>query len=627
MNPLRILPLVRNACALVPRLPSAPQSAGAARALGALACALLAACQLGPAPQSTRSAIDAALAEARAERTPPRVPERVRDALVSAPGALPAAAAPLPEQRFDLVVTNAPAAQVFQAIGSGSRYSVLLPPNLPGTVSVNLKEVSVHEALDVMRELYGFEYRLEGTRIFVQPAALGTRVFQIAYPSARRSGRSDTRVVSGSIVAAAPGGGAAAATGAQEGSQVSTLQEADFWKEIDAALKAVVGSGEGRQVVLSPHSGVLVVRAMPREQREVEQYLRAARVAIERQVMLEAKIVEVSLREGFESGINWAAFDRAGNHRFSSGIDASRVNVPGSLGRAAGVPTGSVSTFVDATTTPATVVPSTLGQLLSSPLASGNSGALGLAFTTNSFVGLLAFLETQGTVQVLSSPRVAATNNQKAVLRVGSDDFFITNVTATTTTTAAGSVTTPTIQTQAFFSGISLDVTPQIDEEGMVTLHIRPSVSVVSERTRIINLGNLGSFTLPLASANINEADTVVRVADGVTVAIGGLMSQTQNHDDQRVPGAGDVPVLGEAFKRVQRQLTKRELVFLLKPTVIKGESQWAADIARAETRLRALPSAPRERLPMPEASGRSAVPGAGTGPASSTNPGDATAP
>jgi MSHA biogenesis protein MshL len=172
-------------------------------------------------------------------------------------------------------------------------------------------------------------------------------------------------------------------------------------------------------------------------------------------------------------------------------------------------------------------------------------------------------------------------------------------------------VTTPTIQTQAFFSGISLDVTPQIDDEGMVTLHIRPSVSQVSERTRVINLGNLGSFTLPLASANINEADTVVRVADGVTVAIGGLMSQSQSHDDQRVPLAGDVPVLGEAFKRVNRQLVKRELVFLLKPTVIKGDSQWAADLARAEARVRALPSAPRERLPLalPEAGGGGAPP------------------
>jgi MSHA biogenesis protein MshL len=571
-------------------------------AASAIALAALSACQSGPPRGQVQSAIDAALTPPAGERAAPKVPERITQALLPPVGgpALPTPA--LPEPRFDLAVTNAPAAQVFHAIVSGSRYSMLLPPAIAGTVSVNLKEVTVREALDVMRELYGYEYKIEGTRVFVQSASLQTRVFQIAYPSARRSGRTDTRVVSGSItntLSSQAGGGTATGT-TQEGSQVSTIQDVDFWKELDTALKAIVGSADGRQTVLSPHTGVLVVRAFPKDMREVEGFLRSSRIAVERQVMLEAKIVEVSLKDGFESGINWSAFDSAGNHRFSVGADSTRVNVPGSLGRGLGIPTGSVTTTIDGSTTPPTVIPTTLGQLLASPLASGGSGALGLAFTTNSFVSLLSFLETQGSVQVLSSPRVAATNNQKAVLRVGSDDFFITNISTSTTTTAAGSVTTPTIQTQAFFSGISLDVTPQIDEDGFVTLHIRPVVSNVTERTRIVNLGTLGSFTLPLASSSINEADTVVRVMDGVTVAIGGLMSQTQTDDDSRVPGAGDVPVVGNLFKRANRTLQKRELVFLLRPTVIKGEDQWRSDLASAQDRMRDYPTAPRERFQLP---------------------------
>jgi MSHA biogenesis protein MshL len=551
--------------------------------------ALLAACQLGPQPQRTPSAINTALEQARTPaREAARPPERITQSLLPPLAVTAPAAAALPESRFDLIVSNVPAAQVFHAIAAGSRYQVLLPPTLPGVVSVNLKEVSVVEALDVLRELYGYEYRIDGKRVLVQAAALNTRIFQIAYPSARRAGRSDTRVVSGSIMqSTGANGGAGQSSTAAEGSQVTTQHDADFWKEIDAALKAIVGNADGRQVVLSPHSGMLVVRGFPRDLREVEGFLRSSRIAIERQVMLEAKIVEVSLSEGFESGINWTAFDGRGNHRLSSGVDTSRINIPGSLGRNAGIPTGSVTTVIDASTTPATVIPTTLGQLLASPLASGGKGALGLAFTTNSFAGLLAFLETQGSVHVLSSPRVAATNNQKAVLRVGSDDFFITNISTSTTTSASGSVTTPTIQTQAFFSGISLDVTPQIDEDGFVTLHIRPAVSNVTERTRVVNLGNLGSFTLPLASSSINEADTVVRVRDGVTVAIGGLMSQTQVGDNTRVPGAGDVPVFGELFKRTQRTLQKRELVFLLRPTVVKGDGS-GADIAALQERLRA---------------------------------------
>lgn len=573
----------------------------------------LAACQSGPPRGQVQTAIDAALSPPPAEHAAAKVPERITQALLpSIDGpALPTPA--LPEPRFDLAVTNAPAAQVFQAIVSGSRYSMLLPPSISGSVSVNLKEVTVAEALEVMRELYGFEYRIEGTRVFVQTASLQTRVFQIAYPSGRRNGRTETRLVSGSITStlnSQPGGGGGGGGGGDsgaEGSQVTTIHEVDFWREIDAALKAIVGNADGRQTVLSPHSGVLVVRAFPRDMREVEGFLRSSRIAIERQVMLEAKIVEVSLKDGYESGINWAAFDRAGQHVMSTGSDIGRINVPGGLGRAAGIPTGSLTTTVDATATPVSVVSTTLGQLLASPMSSGTSGVLGLAFTSNSFVSLLAFLETQGSVQVLSSPRVAATNNQKAVLRVGSDDFFITNVSTSTTTTAAGSVTTPTINTQAFFSGISLDVTPQIDENGFVTLHIRPVVSNVTERSRIVNLGTLGNFTLPLASSSVNEADTVVRVRDGVTVAIGGLMTQVQSDDDSRVPVAGDVPLLGNLFKRTNRVLQKRELVFLLRPTVIKGDDQWHADVSQAQQRMRDYPTGPRERFIQPGAAGTSA--------------------
>jgi MSHA biogenesis protein MshL len=569
-----------------------------------LCSVFLAACQLGPPPGKARDSIDAAVDEARRSAPPPRLPPHVAQALLPPAGAGSIAAPALPEPRFDLVVNQASPAQVFHAIASGSRYSIVLAPKSnANSISLNLKEATVHEALDVLRELYGYEYRIDGTRIHVQAATLQTRVLRIAYPSARRNGRTDTRAVSGSVSNAPNAANAQPGSStASEGSQVATLHDADFWKEMDAALKAIVGSADGRQVVLSPHSGVLVVRAFPRELREVEQFLRASRIAVERQVMLEAKIVEVTLSEGFESGVNWSAFDGAGNHRFSVGADAARVNVPGSIGRGFGVPSGSVVTAVDPSTTPPTVVPTTLAQLLSSPFASGGAGVLGMAFTTNSFAGLLAFLETQGSVHVLSSPRVAATNNQKAVLRVGSDDFFITNVSTSTTTTAAGSVTTPTIQTQPFFSGISLDVTPQIDDDDHVTLHVRPTVSQVSERTRIVNLGNLGNFTLPLASSTVNEADTVVRVRDGVTVALGGLMSQAQNDNDTKLPGAGDVPLVGQLFKRTQRTLQKRELVFLLKPTVIRNDAAWSADLSSTRDRLRGLAGGTRPGGPAPGA-------------------------
>ena len=160
----------------------------------------------------------------------------------------------------------------------------------------------------------------------------------------------------------------------------------------------------------------------------------------------------------------------------------------------------------------------------------------GLAFQTSNFAALLNFLETQGELQVLSSPRIATINNQKAVLKVGTDEFFVTNVTTNQTTTTGGAIqNSPSITTQPFFSGVALDVTPQIDENNQIILHIHPSVSNVVNKTTDIDLGQAGVFTLPLASSTVSETDTIVRVTNGNIVAIGGLMKQS----DSAQPRAG----------------------------------------------------------------------------------------
>lgn len=543
------------------------------------------------ARQSMRQDIDAAVQATPARAVSAAPAEPTAPPIETLLPSLSQLARPAP--RFDLLLADVPAAQVFQAIAQGSDLSIIVPPSLATQrVSLSLKEVDAVEALEVLREHYGFEYRVEGRRVRVQPQELVTRIYQVGFPAAKRSGRSTTRVSSGSLLGAGRDGEAAEGA-SREGAQVSTQVDGDMWADVEAALKAVVGADPGRQLVVSAQTGTIVVRALPRELREVEQLLNRMRLAIDRQVVLEAKIVEVALDDGFEAGINWAAL-RHGNHRLSMGVDASRINVPGSIGSALGIPAGSIVTGVDASSTPATVTPSTLAQVLAAPATSAALPAL--AFTTAGFNALLSFLQTQGKVYVLSSPRVAAVNNQKAVLRVGTDDFFVTNVETTTTATASGSVTTPSLTLQPFFSGISLDVTPQVDDEGMVTLHVRPSVSEVSERSRVINLGTLGQFQLPLASSRVNETDTIVRVRDGVTVAIGGLMQQRQVVDDARVPGAGDVPALGSLFRRDSSRVEKRELVFLLRPTVVRQSSDWGDALAQLRARLDGYLGGPESR-------------------------------
>ena len=182
---------------------------------------------------------------------------------------------------------------------------------------------------------------------------------------------------------------------------------------------------------------------------------------------------------------------------------------------------------------------------------------------------MLEFLGTQGNTQVLSSPRIATMNNQKAVLKVGTDDYFVTNVSTTTTAVGNSTVTTPNITVQPFFSGISLDVTPHINAEGFITLHIHPAVTTVTERNKVLNFGKDGTYTLPLASSDINETDAVVRAHDGNIIAIGGLMRQTSVRADSGVPGTE-----GSIFRKILGGQTselseKRELVILLKPTIV----------------------------------------------------------
>jgi MSHA biogenesis protein MshL len=273
--------------------------------------------------------------------------------------------------------------------------------------------------------------------------------------------------------------------------------------------------------------------------------------------MLEAKIIEVQLSDGQQTGINWAAFINGNNHRGSAGL----INPDTTLANSGALTSGP------------------LGALPGSSLALADTaanGLFGLAFQTSNFAALIRFLESQGNVQVLSSPRIAAINNQKAVLKVGTDDFFVTSIkTDTTTGTGGGTIVSPTITVQPFFSGVALDVTPQIDEDANITLHVHPSVSDVSERTKVLNLGaQIGTVTLPLASSTVSETDTIVRVRDGSIVAIGGLMKTAQSNTRAQIPGLGEVPVAGELFGSTTRSTTKSELVILIKPTVIRADAQ-----------------------------------------------------
>jgi MSHA biogenesis protein MshL len=475
--------------------------------------------------------------------------------------------------KFDLSVSNTPASQVFMAVVSGTHYSMLVHPEVSGLISLNLKDVTVFDALEAIREMYGYDYKIDGNRIYIQPLTMQTRIFQVSYLTGLREGKSSLRVASGSVADVAVGSaGAAAATAGQnrDSSKVTMTSSADFWDELTKTLAIIVGTEKGRSVVVSPMSGVIVVRAMPDELKNVAAYLKASQLSVERQVILEAKIIEVKLNDTFQSGVNWSGFKTGPNSAVSGGAISSGTTLANTGALTNGVLSSSPGTDIvaqSATGLPAGAIAGTM---------------FGLAFQTSNFAALLNFLEGQGDVHVLSSPRIATLNNQKAVLKVGTDEFYVTEVTGGTQGTTSVPGTAPTVKVQPFFSGISLDVTPRIDENNEIILHVHPSVSAVSTVNKTLDLGAaMGTYNLPLASSSVSETDSVVRAKDGQIVAIGGLMRQASVLDESGLPMLPKT-IFGQTTKTTE----KRELVILLKPTVVDSDKDWSDEIARSRDRI-----------------------------------------
>ena len=499
------------------------------------------------------------------QKKPVVVPARISDALAE-PAPPPIAVAP--EPRLDLLVNNANAREVFLAIVADTRYSMLMHPDVAGTLSVTLRGVTVKEALEAIRDVYGYDFKMDGRRITVYAPTLQTRIFNVNYPNAERRGSSDLRVASGAALVTNPNSGSNSNGGSSTGqgssgqqpenTRVSTSSKTDFWLELTDAVKGLVGGGPGRSVIVSPQAGIMAVRGMPEELRQVDKFLKAAQIAVERQVMLEAKIVEVELRDGYQSGVNWAAFGTSGNSTAVAGVLGSGVASTNPLLQSG-----------------ATVLPGVVPV----PSVAVGGGLFGLALATSRFAAVLGFLETQGDVQTLSSPRIATINNQKAVLKVGNDDYFVTNVSGGSTTAAtsssSASTTLPTLTLTSFFSGIALDVTPQVDDGTSIMLHVHPSVTTVTEKTKQIDLGSIGNYRLPLASSSVNETDTMVRIQDGAIVAIGGLMQLESSRNASGVPGTSGLPGFSALLGNRANTGRKKEVIVLIKPTIIRSQQDW----------------------------------------------------
>jgi MSHA biogenesis protein MshL len=498
------------------------------------------------------------------------------------------------ESRFDVAVADAPARTFFEGLADGTPYNIVLEPNVGGSITLKMKSVTLVEVLDAVRDAYGYDYRRIPSGFVIVPPSLQTRLFQVNYIDLERRGTSRTRVSSGQVgqsssqqnvggsgqgggtdaqsqgLSEPPGAVFSSAQGGKQGDRikeitgtsVSTRSSSDFWPELEASLRALVGTEGGRNVVLNAESGLIAIRATPRELRDVQQFLDKIQQIATRQVIIEAKIIEVQLSSAFQAGINWAAIAKSGG----STVSAFQTGPQNGFG-------SNNLQLLNQPSVPVTVAP---GNPITSAVTNTLGGAFAVAVNAGSFASYVEALATQGKTTVLSSPRVSTLNNQKAVIKAGDDEYFVTGV-SSNTVVGTSSSTSNNLDLAPFFSGVALDVTPQLSYDGQIILHIHPTVSVVTSKILSVTIGGTGNGTssLPLAFSEVRESDSVVKAMSGQLIVIGGLMQTSHSTQDYRVPVLGDIPLFGNLFKSQQKITNHTELVILLRPIVVDTDAQW----------------------------------------------------
>ncbi len=547
------------------------------------AVALLVACASTPdAPAVTTSAAPVPVVGVPTPTTPLAVPPAVADALLPplgyggrGPGRDPLL------QRFDVNVRDVPAQAFFTSLVEGTPYNVVVQPGVAGDITLVLKNVTVPEVMDYVREAYGYDYVKTAGGYTVQAEQMQSRMFKVNYLNVKRSGKSRIFVSSGQLTESKQGannsGGDSGSRGTLPSSGIETNSDTDFWPMIEATLKTMVPDGGGRKLVMNADAGLIVVRAMTSELQQVERYLRQLQTSLTRQVILETKIIEVQLNDSFQAGINWTLLGTT-NKGYAGTL--------GQFGGNEGFDNGALASSGSGITVDP--VTGTLG-LPVAPTAIG--GAITAVLNANDFNAVIELLQGQGDVKVLSSPRVSTINNQKAIIKVGSDEFFVTKVQANTTGAGVGTAgaTARSVEFTPFFSGIALDVTPQIDEQGMVTLHVHPTVSDVRTNVKQLQFGNGDTETFPLALSNVREADSIVRARSGQIIVIGGLMQESGKDDRFGVPLLSKLPLVGFLFRQTRVSSKKSELVILLKPLVVESDEQWAEEVRKHQLQVQDL--------------------------------------
>lgn len=455
------------------------------------------------------------------------------------------------KKTFDVGAVNTPAKEFFMSLVHGQNQNIIVHPEVSGEISIQLKSVSLEQALAAVCDVYAYDYIHTSYGYKIVPKKLQSRIFKVSYLNVNREGTSHTRVNSGQVqqnnntnvgstsptTMTIPDPDASSQTSsALTNSEIATSSQADFWKTIETGIQSILGQQEGARVVVSPQAGLVLVEGYSSQLELVEQFLRSAEHALLKQVIIEAKILEIELNDRFNAGIQWDTFEQGFGGQLE--LNDSRVG--------AGLSPSNVLKGADVS----------LGGVFS----------VGLNFTD--FTSIIEVLKTQGDVQVLSSPRISTVNNQKAIIKVGNEEYFVTNISNQVTQNVSGNLNSTNVVINPFFSGIALDVTPHISDDDVVTLHIHPTVTTVTDKIKEVGLADQ-PLVLPLAFTTVRESDSIVKARSGQIIVLGGLIQNKVAKNKAVVPWLHEIPILGFLFTQRQDATVKSEMVILLRPKVV----------------------------------------------------------
>jgi MSHA biogenesis protein MshL len=459
--------------------------------------------------------------------------------------AVPGVPASVPSTLFSFRAENVPIKQALALFARANHLTIVPDLDVEGSVTVDFTNLPLDLALSALLEANGYYFEQQGDLLRVRNRE--SRLFQIDYIRATRTsqGSNAVQISSGSVSSGGSGGGGAGGT-TTEGSAmtVTNTSSINFWSDLAEQLKGLVTPTGS--FTINSLAGTVLVRDNHRNIQTIAEFLAAVTANVVRQVDLEVEIYEVELNNSSQLGVNWQYVSNS----------LSLNSIPGALNLGSGG-----------------------GLIVQNPVFGAAPGdpAVQANYQRGSLGAVLAALAQQGTLKVVSKPRLRTLNNQPAVVRVGQDiPVFIRQVTQAPGTPPV-ITTNETVQTVTV--GTVLSITPQVAADGLITLDITPAVS------RLVGTQVSASGDTSAPVIDIRQASSLVRVRDGATIIMGGLVQDSTTTTTRKIPILGDIPILGKAFSGNDKETDRTELIFFLTPRVVPDGGPVALGVGLAANR------------------------------------------